>query len=123
MPTTCRQQPVMSLAGIDQDYQIIGKPCVIDLGVLARGLLCPFQRPVTSVLSALHWKNCPRHLAPTKQHALAVYRLAIVHKSAGKQLARKLLDSLRVEPGELELSTPRCAICAALRAMYSPDVL
>jgi hypothetical protein len=27
-----RHQPVMSLVGIDQDYQIIGKPCVLDVG-------------------------------------------------------------------------------------------
>src|SRR5271157_1423169 len=41
-------QPVMSLVGIDQDHQIIGKSCVLDVGVLAvaRGLLRPLQHPV-----------------------------------------------------------------------------
>src|ERR1700694_3608804 len=38
----------MSRVGIDQDHQIIGKPCVLDVGVLAaaRHLLRPLEHPV-----------------------------------------------------------------------------
>ena len=41
-------QPVMSGVGVDQDHQIIGKPCVLDVGVLAvaRGLFRPLQHPI-----------------------------------------------------------------------------
>src|SRR5438105_5601243 len=43
-----RHQPVMSRVDVDQDHQIIRKPCVLYVGVLAeaRGLLRPLQHPI-----------------------------------------------------------------------------
>ena len=58
-----RHQPVMSRVGVDQDHQIICKPCILDVGVLAetRGLFRPLQHTVNlgEVEIAEQWRDHP----------------------------------------------------------------
>src|ERR1700751_4586919 len=53
----------MSRVGVDQDHQIICKPCILDVGVLAeaRGLFRPLQHAVNlgEVEIAEQWRDDP----------------------------------------------------------------